>query len=118
MVTLCVLDFFEIFDFEFIQHLDDFEGVTDEDEVVTTLRMRGTGIFQDPNDMAAVIVVAGISVYLFLDGQVIREPAIRLVDPFGGVICRFALHQIARWFAGVWRDRADVHHPGSLRQEK
>lgn len=66
MVALCVLDFFEIFDFEFIQHLDDFDGVTDEDEVVTTLRMRGTGIFQDPNDMAAVIVVAGILCTYFL----------------------------------------------------
>lgn len=66
MVTLCVLDYFEIFDFEFIQHLDDFDGVTDEDEVVTTLRMRGTGIFQDPNDLAAVIVVAGILCTYFL----------------------------------------------------
>ena len=66
MVTLCVLDYFEIWDFEFIQHLDDYEGITDEMEVITTLRMRGTGIFQDPNDMAAVIVVAGILCTYFL----------------------------------------------------
>lgn len=66
MVALCVLDFFEIFDFEFIQHLADFDGVTDEDEVLTTLRMRGTGIFQDPNDMAAAIVIAGILCTYFL----------------------------------------------------
>lgn len=66
MVTLCVLDFFQIFDFEFIQHLDDFDGFTDEDEVVTTLRMRGTGIFQDPNDLATVIVVAGLLCTYFL----------------------------------------------------
>lgn len=69
MVALCVLDYFEIFDFEFIQHLDDFDGVTDEDEVITTLRMRGTGIFQDPNDLAAVIVVAGILCTYFLTDQ-------------------------------------------------
>lgn len=66
MVALCVLDYFEIFDFEFIQHLDDYDGVNDEDEVQTILRMRGTGIFQDPNDLAAVIVVAGILCTYFL----------------------------------------------------
>ena len=66
MVGLCVLDYFEIYDFEFIQHLDDFEGVTDEDEVVTVLRMRGTGIFQDPNDLAAAIMLAGVMCAYFL----------------------------------------------------
>jgi hypothetical protein len=66
MVTLCVVDFFEIIDFEFIQHLDDYDGVTDEDEVVTVLRMRGTGIFQDPNDLAAVIVATGVLCTYFL----------------------------------------------------
>lgn len=66
MVTLCVLDFQEIMDFEFIQHLDDFEGVTDENEVLTVARMRGTGIFQDPNDMASAIVIAGILCTYFL----------------------------------------------------
>ena len=66
MVTLCVLDFFEIFDFEFIQHLDDFDGITDDEEVKTVLRMRGTGIFQDPNDLASVIVLAGVLCAYFL----------------------------------------------------
>lgn len=66
MVTLCVLDFYEIYDFEFIQHLDDVEGFTDEDEVITVKRMRGTGIFQDPNDMAMVICATGVLCALFL----------------------------------------------------
>lgn len=66
MVTLCVLDYYEIYDFEFIQHLDDVDGYTDEDEVITVRRMRGTGIFQDPNDMAMVICATGIICTLFL----------------------------------------------------
>lgn len=66
MVTLCVLDFFEVVDFEFIQHLDDFDGVTDEDELITVSRMRGTGIFQDPNDLASAIVLAGVLCSYFL----------------------------------------------------
>lgn len=66
MVTLCVLDFYEVYDFEFIQHLDDVDGVTDEDEVIFVRRMRGTGIFQDPNDMAMVICMTGIICTYFL----------------------------------------------------
>lgn len=68
MVTLCVLDFYEVYDFEFIQHLDDIEGVTDEEELITVKRMRGTGIFQDPNDLAMVICATGvICLYFLLD---------------------------------------------------
>jgi hypothetical protein len=66
MVGLCILDFYEIFDFEFIQHYQDFGGVTDEDEVLRVLRMRGTGIFNDPNDLAAIIVVASVLCTYFL----------------------------------------------------
>lgn len=66
MVTLCVLDYFEIFDFVFIQHLDDLDGVTEENEIITVLRMRGTGIFQDPNDLAAAIVLSGVMCAYFL----------------------------------------------------
>lgn len=70
MVTLCVLDFFEVYDFEFIVHLDDVDGITDEDEIITVKRMRGTGIFQDPNDMATVIVLTGIiCTYFLCDGK-------------------------------------------------
>lgn len=60
MVGLCLIDFHEIVDFKFIQHLADFDGLTDEDEVLTVLRMRGTGIFEDPNDLAMVAVAAGV----------------------------------------------------------
>lgn len=67
MVTLCVLDFHEIYDFEFIEHLDDTEGFDEDEEVLITVRrMRGTGIFQDPNDLTAVICVTGILCSYFL----------------------------------------------------
>ncbi|MEI8378519.1 MAG: O-antigen ligase family protein [Planctomycetota bacterium] len=66
MVTLCVVDYYELYDFEFIEHLDDMQGVTDEDEIITVKRMRGTGIFQDPNDMAMVICFTGVICSLFL----------------------------------------------------
>ena len=67
MVTLCVLDFHEIYDFEFIEHLDDTEGFDEDEEVLITVRrMRGTGIFQDPNDLTAVICATGILCSYFL----------------------------------------------------
>ena len=67
MVTLCVLDFHEVYDFTFIEHLDDTEGFDeDEEEIITIRRMRGTGIFQDPNDLTAVICATGILCGYFL----------------------------------------------------
>ena len=66
MVTMCVVDYYEIYDFEFIQHLDDVDGLTDEDELITVRRMRGTGIFQDPNDMAMMICATGVVCTYFL----------------------------------------------------
>ena len=67
MVTLCVLDFYDIYDFQFIEHLDDNEGFDeDEEEVITVRRMRGTGIFMDPNDLTAVICATGIICSYFL----------------------------------------------------
>jgi O-antigen ligase/polysaccharide polymerase Wzy-like membrane protein len=67
MVTLCVLDFYDIYDFEFIEHLDDNDGFDeDEDEVITVRRMRGTGIFMDPNDLTAVICATGVICSFFL----------------------------------------------------
>ena len=66
MVTLCVLDFHEVYDFQFIQHLDDIDGFDEDDEVIFVKRMRGTGIFQDPNDMAMVICATGLLCSYFL----------------------------------------------------
>ena len=67
MVTLCVLDYHEIYDFEFIEHLDDNDGFDEDEGVVTTVRrMRGTGIFMDPNDLSMVICATGVLCAFFL----------------------------------------------------
>tara|TARA_R110002095_G_scaffold203245_1_gene185072 strand:+ start:3460 stop:4944 length:1485 start_codon:yes stop_codon:yes gene_type:complete len=68
MILLCVIDYSGIFDFEFIKHISDRDGVSDAGEEVRVFRMRGTGIFQDPNDLAVLIVTTGIlCLYFFND---------------------------------------------------
>lgn len=68
MVTLCLLDYWSIIDFEFIVHLQDREGLDDEGNPIFFQRMRGTGIFQDPNDLAMIIVAGGcLCLYLLTD---------------------------------------------------
>ncbi len=59
-VTMCVLDFYELADFEFITHISDFDGMTDANALRRVSRMRGTGIFQDPNDLSLLIIFSGV----------------------------------------------------------
>ncbi|MFH1302310.1 MAG: O-antigen ligase family protein, partial [Planctomycetota bacterium] len=68
MILLCVIDYSGIVDFEFIKHISDRDGVSDAGEEVRIFRMRGTGIFQDPNDLSVLIVTTGIlCLYFFND---------------------------------------------------
>lgn len=68
MILLCVIDYSGLFDFEFIKHVSDRDGVSDAGETIRVFRMRGTGIFQDPNDLAVLIVTTGIlCLYFFND---------------------------------------------------
>lgn len=67
MITLCVIDYVGIFDFEFIKHVSDRDGVSDTGEVVRVFRMRGTGIFQDPNDLSVLIVTTGVLCWYFFN---------------------------------------------------
>lgn len=60
MVTMCVLDFYGLAEFEFITHISDVDGVSDANELRRVSRMRGTGIFQDPNDLSLLIVFSGV----------------------------------------------------------
>ena len=84
MVSLCVLDFYEIYDFEFIEHLDDMEGFDeDEEEVITVRRMRGTGIFQDPNDLTAVICATGVICAYFLTDTSVSRLRFAWLIPMG-----------------------------------
>lgn len=72
MVSICVLDYLEIVDFEFITHVADRDGFDEEEEMsIIVLRMRGTGLFEDPNDISLVIVTAGLLCVYFLTH---REP--------------------------------------------
>ena len=73
MILLCVIDYSGIFDFEFIKHVSDRDGVSDAGEVIRVFRMRGTGIFQDPNDLSVLIVVTGMLCLYFFNDPV-RSP--------------------------------------------
>lgn len=66
MVALCLLDYWKVWDFEFIVHLVDIHGHDEEGNALLFERMRGTGIFQDPNDLAMVIVAGSVLTLYFL----------------------------------------------------
>ena len=65
-VALCVIDFVGLVDFEFIKHINDSHGVTETGETAHVLRMNGTGIFSDPNDISLLIVATGVLCVSFL----------------------------------------------------
>jgi hypothetical protein len=67
MVGLCVADFLEFIDLPQLTHYSDRDGVTITNEAQRVLRMRGIGIFEDPNDLALVIVATGV-LALYLGG--------------------------------------------------
>ncbi len=68
MILLCVIDYSGIHDFQFIQHVSDRDGVSDAGDTLRVFRMRGTGIFQDPNDLSVLIVTTSIlCMYFFND---------------------------------------------------
>jgi hypothetical protein len=67
MVALCVIDFVGFHDLQFIEHVIDRDSATtDSGEEAFILRMRGSGVFQDPNDISLVIVVMSILATYFM----------------------------------------------------
>uniref|UniRef100_A0A7C2PAU5 O-antigen ligase domain-containing protein n=1 Tax=Schlesneria paludicola TaxID=360056 RepID=A0A7C2PAU5_9PLAN len=66
MVGLCLFDYWGWLDLEFIVHLQDLDGHDEEGNPQFFMRMRGTGIFMDPNDLAMVIVAGGVMSLYFL----------------------------------------------------
>lgn len=60
MCVLCLLDYWGYWDFTAITPLLDLRGHDAELQAVYLSRMRGVGIFQDPNDLAMIIVAAGV----------------------------------------------------------
>lgn len=68
MITFCVVDYLGIHDFKFITHVvdqaDDYDEITGQR--LRVVRMRGTGLFQDPNDIGLLIVTTSILCTYFL----------------------------------------------------
>lgn len=60
MGALCLFDYWGLLDFEGITHLVDTQGHDEEFQAILIHRLRGLGIFQDPNDMAMIIVASGV----------------------------------------------------------
>jgi hypothetical protein len=55
MVGMCVVDYVGWIDFTFVTHVTDRDGQDETGAVELVLRMRGTGIFEDPNDISLLI---------------------------------------------------------------
>lgn len=72
MVALCVVDYVGWVDFTFVEHVTDRDGEDETGAVELVWRMRGTGIFEDPNDISLLIVAATILCCYFLTDQSFR----------------------------------------------
>jgi hypothetical protein len=66
MVALCAADYAGWQDFEFITHIVDRDAITEDGEILLVLRMRGTGLFQDPNDISLVIAIMSVLCCYFM----------------------------------------------------
>lgn len=66
MVTMCVADYFGFVDFPFINHINDNDGLTATGDIQRVVRMSGSGIFSDPNDISMLIVMTSIVCLSFL----------------------------------------------------
>jgi hypothetical protein len=69
MVAMCLFDYWDWFPLEFIVHLQDLDGFDEDGRPILFQRMRGIGIFQDPNDLAMVIVAGGVLGLYFLNDR-------------------------------------------------
>lgn len=67
MVTICLLDYWEVIELEFVVHMQEIDEIDENGELQFRSRMRGTGIFQDPNDISTVMIAAGILSLYFLN---------------------------------------------------
>ena len=66
LVALCVADYLGWLDLPFVNHIVEWDGVTWTNEARRVVRMRGAGIFSDPNDISLLIVAAGVLCSYFL----------------------------------------------------
>lgn len=70
MVGLCVIDYVGWIDFTFVTHVTDRDGQDDTGAVEIVWRMRGTGIFEDPNDISLLIVASIVLCCYFLTDKI------------------------------------------------
>ena len=90
-VSLCVADYWEIVDFEFITHVADAGTLSDTNQQLMVKRMRGTGLFQDPNDLSLLIVCSTIVCLYFLLDRKLGASRFLLLGPLAilaiGLLC-------------------------------
>lgn len=67
MVGLCVVDYVGWIDYTFVTHVTDRDGEDETGAVEIIWRMRGTGIFEDPNDISLLICAAIVLCCYFLN---------------------------------------------------
>ncbi len=70
MVGLCVVDYVGWIDYTFVTHVTDRDGEDETGAVELVWRMRGTGIFEDPNDISLLIGAGIILCCYFLTDRV------------------------------------------------
>jgi hypothetical protein len=91
MIAMCVADFLGWHDFQFIKHLNARYGIDAIGNDMQVIRLRGTGIFEDPNDIALLIVLSGVICTYFLTDRL--NPGLRFLwlVPLGflttGLVC-------------------------------
>ncbi len=65
-VGMCVVDYIGWHDFASVTHVKQSDDVDLTNTMTRVIRMRGTGIFQDPNDLSQLIVLTGVICTFFL----------------------------------------------------
>lgn len=109
MVTLCVIDYYEYVDFTFVTHVTDRDGEDEIGETELVLRMRGTGIFEDPNDISVLIVTSIVLCFYFSERPNSQYIASFLDATHGNVDDWPAVHTIARRAAFLGSRRNDLY---------
>ena len=90
-VGLCVLDYMEVLDIELITHISETGGFDEANVRTKYTRMRGTGIFQDPNDLCLIIVFSWVVCTYFLLDEKLKGTRFTLLIPMAilatGLLC-------------------------------
>lgn len=90
-VSLCLIDYMGIWDFQFIKHIAEGYGTSSTGYENRIHRMNGTGIFSDPNDISLLIVATGVTCASFLTDRERGSARVLWIFPllilFTGLVC-------------------------------